>query len=86
MTPGPGPRLDTWSGTRPGNRKWNYLITWHQLFYHEFVQLVLVEGVQLHAAVVEAGVEATEGRENGEAVVLVDQMTTDVLHGDHNVL
>ena len=47
-------------------------ITLHQLFYHEFVQLVLVEGVQLHAAVVEAGVEATEGRENGEAVVLVD--------------
>lgn len=48
--------------------------------------MVFVEGVQLHATVVEAGVETTEGGEDGEAVVLVDQMTADVLHGDHDVL
>ena len=43
------------------------------LAYHEFVQLVLVEGVQLHAAVVEAAVEAAQGREHDQAVVPIGQ-------------
>ena len=40
---------------------------------HEFVQLVLVESVKLHAALVEAAVEATQGREDNQAVVPIDQ-------------